>query len=251
MTANVTTLYRHPIKGYGVEELAEITLVAGAAMPGDRVWAVRDANGQFNADAPEWVSCRNFARGAKSPQLMAVKAQTHADERLTLSHPDLPNITVDLTRAEDCARLLRWAKPLSGEGRAASVEVVAAPGVSFTDSDWPSVSIMTQASLRALSQAAGRSLSPLRFRGNIWLDGFAAWEEAEWEGRTLAIGEARLEVVEPITRCRATTANPDTGQRDTDVLGILNDRFGHQEFGMAARVVQSGRIAPGDGVRVL
>ena len=203
----LTDLFRHPIKGYGVEAVGSADLTDGACFPGDRVWAVLDEAGHFDDDAPGWTACRNFARGAKSPALMAVKARTEADGRLTLSHRDLPDVTVDLSQSADQARFLRWAAPLTAEGRAKSTRIVSAPGVSFPDSDFQSVSIMSHASLRAMSQAAGRDLSPLRFRGNIWIDGTAPWEEQEWVGKTLAIGDARLEVVEPITRCRATTAN--------------------------------------------
>jgi hypothetical protein len=68
-------------------------------------------------------------------------------------------------------------------------------------------------------------------------------------GRTLRVGGAELEVVERIGRCRATEADPDTGERDTETLALLRDRFGHTDFGVIARVVGSGRIALGDEVR--
>lgn len=250
MTITVTDLFRHPVKAYGVERLDQVTLLAGACLPGDRKWAVLDEAGSFDHDAPGWTSCRNFAHGAKSPELMAVTARTESDGRITLMHRDLPNVTVDLNLPADRARFLRWAAPLTAEGRAASVDVVRA-GVGMTDSDYPSVSIMGRSSLRALSQAAGRDLAQARFRGNVWVDGTGPWEEFEWVGKRLSLGQAVLEGMEPITRCRATTANPETGQRDTDTLGLLNDRFGHQEFGLAARVIEGGLVAQGDTLAVL
>ncbi|KKL12864.1 hypothetical protein LCGC14_2531530, partial [marine sediment metagenome] len=88
-------------------------------------------------------------------------------------------------------------------------------------------------------------LSILRWRGNLWFDGLAPWAEADWPGRTFRLGAALLRIREPITRCRATTANPETGQSDADTLGALRG-FGHQTFGVYAEVIEGGPIARGD-----
>ena len=42
MQARVSHLWRHPIKGHGVESVATTMLAAGATMPWDRVWAIAD-----------------------------------------------------------------------------------------------------------------------------------------------------------------------------------------------------------------
>jgi uncharacterized protein YcbX len=58
--ATVTSLWRHPIKSHGREDVASTTLIAGQTMPGDRVWAV--AHEASKADGSEWVPCANFNR---------------------------------------------------------------------------------------------------------------------------------------------------------------------------------------------
>ena len=72
MTAEVAQLWRHPIKGHGREAVDRV-VIPGQTMPGDRVWAV--AHEASKADGSEWVPLRQFQRGAKAPQLMAVSAQ--------------------------------------------------------------------------------------------------------------------------------------------------------------------------------
>ena len=101
-----------------------------------------------------------------------------------------------------------------------------------------------------MSQKIGSELSVYRWRSNIWLDGLAPWEEFEWDGKDLKIGAARLRIVSPIERCKNVLANPDTGLRDHDVLGAL-ESWGHQNFSMAAEVVESGKVALGDRLDVL
>ncbi|WP_170387725.1 MOSC domain-containing protein [Ruegeria atlantica] len=245
MTAEVTQLWRHPIKSHGREAVQTVTVIPGQTMPGDRVWAV--AHEASKADGSDWVPCANFSRGAKAPQLMAISARSSGDT-LTLSHPDRP----DLTFAPDSEQqaFLDWVKPLMPADRAASARIIRVPGRGMTDSEYPSVSLCNMASHRAVSQKLGQELSPLRWRGNIWFDGLPPWEEFDWLGRDVRIGGTIFRVRERITRCLATTANPDTGTRDADTLGSLQT-WGHQDFGVYAEVQEGGAISVGDKVDLL
>jgi uncharacterized protein YcbX len=60
-----------------------------------------------------------------------------------------------------------------------------------------------------------------------------------------------FEGVEPIERCMATTANPDTGLRDADTLSALNALCGHQDFGLYARVIEPGTLSLDDTLELL
>ena len=248
MTARVDQIFRHPIKAHGVEALREVTLKANETMPWDRHWAV--AHDASKADASAWARCSNFSRGAGAPQLMAIAAQLNeATGIVTLTHPERPSISFDPDT--EASAFLDWVSPLMPKDRAQSSHILSVPGRGMTDSDFPSVSINSAASLSDLSTRMGQELSRLRWRGNIWLEGLATpWEELDWVGKTISIGEAELLIEAPITRCRSTTANPETGERDANTLGALND-LGHQFFGMAGRVAKAGRIRCGDRARLL
>ncbi|MGR3541300.1 MAG: MOSC domain-containing protein [Hasllibacter sp.] len=242
----VHALWRHPIKGHGAERLERATLEAGATLPWDRRWAVADEGARL--EGAGWAPCRNFGRGAKSPRLMAVDARSDVDAgTVTLTHPDRAPITVDPDAEPE--RLIDWARPLYAEGRPGPAAVIRAAGQGMTDADRPFVSLQSLASLRALSQGAGRDLDMRRFRGNLWLDGPALWEEEEWIGRRLRVGAAVLEVVEPIFRCRATEADPVTGRRDADTLGAMERLKGETSFGVNALVIEGGAVAVGDAAR--
>ena len=116
----------------------------------------------------------------------------------------------------------------------------------MTDSDFPSISILNAASLAALGKRLGQSLAMERFRGNVWLDGLAPFEEFDLLGRDIRIGVATLRVRERITRCKATTVDPATGLSDADTLGALRAGWGHEDFGVYAEVRTGGRVAVGD-----
>ena len=246
----VHALHRHPIKGHGVEALERVRLTAGETMPWDRRWAVPHEAARI--DGTGWAHCRNFGRGAGSPALMAITAEW--DEgigRMTLRHPDRPDLSFDPDVDGD--RFVEWAAPLYPESRPKPAALIRAEGQGMTDAQFPWLSVHSLASLRAVEGAAGRELSLHRWRGNVWLDGPALWEEDEWVGRRLRLGEAVLEVKEPIYRCRATEANPVTGRRDADTLGALTRLRGEGEtrFGVYAEVVEGGDVAIDDEARLL
>lgn len=247
MTGTVAHIWRHPIKSHGREALTSVALTENTTMPWDRTWAI--AHEGARTTGTEWASCANFSRGAKAPSLMAINVKLdEASEAITLSHPDRPDITIHPER--DAAKFLSWVKPLMPEDRAQSTEVMRVPGRGMTDSDFPSISICNLASHQAVEAHLNQSLSPIRWRGNIWLDALPAWEEATWVGKTIAIGSVELEIRQQITRCLATTASTKTGKRDADTLGALK-HFGHQEFGIYGVVTKSGTIAHGDKAKVV
>jgi len=252
MTPNIASLWRYPLKAHGRESLTRVGLLAGQTMPWDRAWAVTQEGSKFDRKNPAWVRCANFYRGSKVPALMAINAALNeATSTVSLTHPDLPDLSFEPDTRNGVERFLSWLAPLMPEGRAEPTDIVRVPDQGLTDTDYPSISINSYDTLKSLSVAAGHDLSPLRWRGNIWLKGFSAWQEFDWIGRDIRLGGAVLRVIEPIGRCLATAANPETGQRDIDTLADLQTHFGHKNFGVYARVISSGDVAVGDPAKLI
>lgn len=247
---HLAAIHRHPIKALGTEPLERAGLRAGETLPGDREWALAHARTPFDPEDPVWTRCTAFLRGATFPSLMAVTAETRPDGALALRHPSA-EVTADPRTPEGEAAILAFAAGLLPETAPRPVRLARVPGRGMTDSPEPTVSILSDASRRALSDHAGRDLDRRRFRGNLWLDGLGPWEEFDWIGRHLRLGGAVLAVTEPIGRCSATHADPETGRRDLDLLDLLESRLGHTDFGVMAEVVESGPVARGDAPELL
>lgn len=249
MRARLTTICRHPVKSIGYEELEAVALQPGQGLPHDREWAVAHAAAALGPVPRDWAPKMNFLRGAAAGTLMAVRARRDPDSgRLTLHHPERPGITVDPADPAGARALIDWVAPLWPAGRPAPDRLVRIPGQAMTDSPEPFVAVLGHASLRALSQRLGRPLSVHRWRGNLWLDGLAPWEEFDLIGRSFSIGEVRLVGRERIMRCEATMSNPESGRRDADTLGALEDGYGHRDFGIFAEVIAGGTVRLGDEV---
>jgi uncharacterized protein len=97
-----------------------------------------------------------------------------------------------------------------------------------------------------------------RFRILFELDGLAPFEEEEWEGRKVAIGEAVVAVLDPVPRCAVTNQDPRSGDQDFDTLGALRRTRPRRDrsqgpgllLGVYAVVERPGTVRRGDPVRV-
>jgi uncharacterized protein YcbX len=96
----------------------------------------------------------------------------------------------------------------------------------------------------------GLDLSKNRWRGNLWIDDLDPWTEMDWIGKIVQIGTVQFDIVEPVQRCMATTANPETGIRDADTLGALQ-AHGHQNFSVYAVARNNGNLSLGDKLTVI
>ncbi len=247
MSATLAQIWRHPVKALSREPLDHVRLTPGAGLPWDRHWAVTHEASKYQGG---WAPKINFLRGVTGPSLMAVTvALDEGARRLVLRHPERPDLDIAPDDADDTPRLLDWLEPIwpADKPRPAGIVTAERP---MTDVPDPWVSVLNLASHRAVGQRLGApDLSIHRWRGNLWIDGLAPWEEFDLVGKRLRIGDTVLDVQVRITRCKATMANPETGQRDLDTLGALG-AWDHQDFGVYASVVEGGDIAAGDPVRI-
>ena len=244
MTARLVHIWRHPIKGIGCEALTSADLTAEAPLPKDRAWALLHEGAAEDTEA--WQPRRNFMVVANGPRLAQIAAEFLTDTHLRLSHPDHPTLEFEPDTESD--RLVDWVRPLWPEQHSAPRRLVRAPEKSMADNGMAQLSVLNLSSLRALSQKVGQPLDPRRFRGNLWLDGLAPWEEFDLIDKTIKIGDVTLRITDRIERCRATEANPETGRRDVDPPKALRQGWGHKDFGVYATVVTGGTIAVNDPV---
>ena len=91
-------------------------------------------------------------------------------------------------------------------------------------------------------------LDERRFRSNVAIEGVEPWEELSWVGQEVCIGELRCRVEAPVVRCLATHANPETGERDRQIMTTLTHAFDQERptFAVALVPLAAGVIHLGD-----
>jgi uncharacterized protein len=244
----IASLHRYPVKGLAGQSLDALELTAGAGVPDDRRFAILRGDTSFDASHPRWVAKEKCVMLMRDTAL--ARLRTRYDERtsvLALDADGEPALEVDLSSAEGreraAAYVARIAEPSGGAPR-----IVEAGAMSFTDVPENCISIIGQASIDALSAAAGSTLHPQRFRANVYVTGGEAFAELGWLGREIALGDVVVRPFARIPRCAATSVNPETAERDLTVPKALKQHFGHVDMGVYAEVVRPGRAAVGDAV---
>lgn len=250
MNAWIASLYRHPVKGFTPERLAAADLTAGACFPCDRLFAVEDGPSGFDPQAPDHLSKMKFTVLARIPAV--AKARTAYDEAtgvFSARAEGRPDFAGDLATAAGRAGLEGWLTGLLADDIRGPLKVIEGPGAHrFMDSKSGFVSIVNLASVRDLSAKVGMDLDPLRFRANLYVEGWPAWVENGWTGRAMTLGTAAAEVLKPTVRCAATHVDPSTAERDIDLVKALFDHYGHMFCGVYLNVTQGGTVAEGDAV---
>ncbi len=89
-----------------------------------------------------------------------------------------------------------------------------------------------------------------RLRPNILIGGVRGLDEVAWPGAELHIGDAIVRLDSLRARCPMTTVDPDTLDRDPEVLRDIGRRFGGR-LALNADVKRGGTIRVGDAVRLV
>ena len=250
MSGHVAAIFRHPVKGFTPESLAQVDLAPGEGFPLDRAWAVENGPSGYDPEAPAFTPKQKFTVLAAIPKVAAVR--TRFDDASGVLSAEAPGVATFAGRLDEPpAReaFAAWLADVLGEDAQGPLKLVDARGAfRFTDHPLGQVSIVNLASVRDLSERMGVELDPLRFRANLYVEGWPAWAENEWEGRELMVGWAKAKVFKPIVRCAATHVNPTTAERDQEVVKALFDNYGHMFCGIYVQVTAPGRVGLGDAV---
>ena len=250
MNGHVAAIFRHPVKGFTPESLAQVDLAPGEGFPHDRAWAVENGPSGYDPDAPAFTPKQKFTVLAAIPRVAAARTQfDDATGVMTAQAPGAPTFAGRLTDASGREGFAAWLGDLLGDEARGPLKVVEARGAfRFTDHPKGQVSIINMASVRDLSAKMGVALDPLRFRANLYVEGWPAWVENDWAGRDLMVGWARATVFKPIVRCAATHVDPTTAVADQDVVKALFDAYGHMFCGVYIQMTSAGRVGLGDAV---
>ncbi len=228
----VEQLWRYPVKSMLGESCASLRVNA-RGVEGDRLYAVRDANGKLGSGKDSRRLCRIAG-------LFDLRA-TSVDGVTSVVFPNREKISAhDAEIHAALSRMLAQPVTLSLEG--ATPHFDAAP-----------IHILTTASLAWLKHALPDvKADERRFRPNLLLatEGSGPLEQ-QWIGRTLEVGEQlKLRITDPTERCRMVTLGQSELPEDAGVLRVIAQKLGAL-FGVYAEVLTPGEVRVGDPVRIV
>ncbi len=250
--AKIQSIYRYPVKGLSPQPFQRVTLRAGQTLPNDRRYAVENGPSGFDVAAPAWLAKTHFLMLMRNERLAALRTSFDDETRVLTIRLDGAEVASGaLETAEGRAAIERYLATYCASDLKGAPKVLTAPPHSFSDVAKKVVSIINLASVRAIERAVGRPLNPLRFRANLYVEGWPAWGEFDLLDKPIAIGKARAKVIKRIVRCAATNVDPVTAARDMEIPQVLQNSFGHGDCGVYAEVTDDGEIAIGDAIAAL
>ncbi len=224
-------------------------LVAGGYFPHDRLYAVENGPSGFDPAAAAFVAKTRFTVLASIPKLAL--ARTAYDETtgvLTVTAAGKTPFASDLRSAEGKAAFTAWLTDfLDPDERRGPLKVLTAPPHRFTDDPEGFISVVNLHSVRDLESRLGRTIDPLRFRANVYVDGWPAWSELDLSpDSSVMLGTAATTLVKSIQRCVATHVDPESGERDIKVVAALRNFYDHLNCGVYLRVTAGACVKEGD-----
>ena len=257
ISMKIDSLYRYPVKGLSPEALPSADVETGRGFAFDRLYAITDGSFVFDEANPVPMPKTHFLMLARFERLALLKTKfdpdTHHLEVVTSdSLYTFPLRGADGRKALAVFLTQFLAEPLRGEA-----EVVQAEGHQFTDISvlspalMRSISLISLATLRDLSDHVTQHLDPRRFRANVYFDDAAPWSELDWVGKTLKSGNVLLRVVRRTSRCPATSVDLERGVRDLNIPRSILGYRGHGDCGIYAEVLSPGHLQPGTKMSLL
>jgi uncharacterized protein YcbX len=246
-----------PVKSTRLHHPDAIRLERGGPV-GDRAFFFVDGNG------------RRFSGATKAP-ILPIRAEYDAeDDRLELRLPDGIVVAGEPVRSDEAVVVDFYGRPVAahivdGPFEEALSRYAGHP-LRLARPDRPGEALdvrpVTLVSLESVGELARRGghegdLSPARFRMTMEIEGVGApHEEDSWRLRRVRVGEAVLQIEDPVPRCVVTTLDPASGVRDFPTLHVIKgyrgvSAEGQLEFGVYADVAEPGTVRVGDGLELL
>jgi len=253
---SITQLYSYPVKGLSSAALNNVALKPNAGFPADRKFALALPDTEFDVNDPKPVPKTKFLMLARYESFANLVTQYDADQESLIIRDKTGKLLCDaaLNDPSERTRIEKFFRDYLPDVLDTAPRLVQAEGHQFTDVSVVSkemmhaVSLINLASLRALEDAVGQSIDPMRFRANIYFDNGDPWSEFDWIDNDVLVGSVTTKAVRRTRRCPATQVNPETAQRDIDVPAELEKHFGHRDLGIYVEVQEPGHIGIGDAV---
>ncbi|MGE0845322.1 MAG: MOSC domain-containing protein [Flavobacteriaceae bacterium] len=253
----IDAIYRYPVKGLSPEPLDSVAVETGATLPFDRAFAIENGPSGFDQAAPQYFPKNRFLMLMRDEKLAALHTRFDPESGMLEIHRNGKRVAggnigtpIGRTLVEQFFAAY-MADALRGAPRILCGHAEGRPPHSFSDIAAKRVSIINLASVVDIERITGRKVDPLRFRGNLHVEGIEPWAELALVGETLTTaGGVRLRVTDRIQRCAATNVDPATGERDMTIPRAIMGAFGHQDCGVYAEIVAGGRLSAGEALEV-
>jgi uncharacterized protein YcbX len=245
----IAQIFRYPVKGLSAEPMHRTWLDVGETIPFDRAYAIENGPSGFDPGSPQHVPKIAFLMLMRNERL--AELQTTFDETtqfLTIRQGEAIVAQGRLDAEAGRRDVERFFDRFEADELRGPTKVLNSPGFSFSDTRGPPkkvLSVINLESVKAIGREIGSDVHPLRFRGNLYVEGLDPWGEFEWVGKRVVAGSVAFEATKRIDRCAAVNVDPLTGKRDLNIVKSMMQAFGHIDCGIYLKVIEPGELEVG------
>ncbi|MFV1853326.1 MAG: MOSC domain-containing protein [Thalassospira sp.] len=253
MTVELKAIKRYPVKGMRGVDMPSAQITAHKMITDDRRFVIATQSSVGQDGVHEWARKSNFLQLVNTPKLAELGTEyDDATCTLTVLRNGRSICKGKLDDAMGRTVIEDFLKAFLKNDIAGTPKIYSVPDTNFGDMKEPYISILNLASIRDFgTRIVQAEVDPMRFRGNLLIDGLDPWKELEWEeGQIVKINDASFRVIHPITRCKATSVNPDTAIADINVPLMLRKGVNHLYMGVYVEALDDATLTPGDTITV-
>jgi uncharacterized protein len=203
---HISAIFRYPVKSMAGESL-DVARLGWHGIEGDRRFAFRKLTDKSNfpwltaSRLPELILYKPLGLDSRSAELFPTHVRTPDGNEYELQSKELQ---------EEISRRF-----------GSEVELMNLKAGVF---DEAAISVITSSTVQCIERESGRDVDLRRFRPNVVIESDSAepFEEDRWVGQTLIFGEgdnpAAVKIYMKDERCRMVNLDPDTAERDVQVM---------------------------------
>ena len=243
-------IWQYPFKGFPGQRFASVKVIPNQLLPADRRFAVSNGHPVSHEKLNEgWLSKRHFIQLLSEPRLAELKL-TYDESTDIIQLSDKTGAVLSRS-ANEAGQVMDRLHSLLPDQFQLTPRLCRLFDGGYTDTQAPWISLGGTASLADFSHFTHTSVDNRRFRLNLIIETQTPFEEFDWAGKNICIGDVKLEIIEPVGRCAAINVDPKTADASQNHLRTMRQIYGHTNLGMFARILKKGTLIQGADMHLI
>src|SRR6056300_1142180 len=261
MTIKISSIHFCPVKSVSYQTIDQCNIQKDIGLEGDRVFALLK---NIEADDPKLIDKEHEVRKGKWNKILTLKNTpalnkynfSYGNEQLTLYQKDQAILSINSNDTEERKKLVNKIIELENSindplvlmknNQLPYFDTTISTKVDFVNS----VSLLNIESIKDFRNKTKNEIEVQRFRGNFLMEGVNAWEERNWIGKIITIGNQKFHIKKNIPRCVAINIKPETDDKNLDLLRSLKEHYQHFDMGLYLVPLSSGKITKEDTIKI-
>ena len=261
MTIKISSIHFFPVKSVSYQTIDQCNIQKDIGLEGDRVFALLK---NIEKDNPKLIDKEHEVRKGKWNKILTLKNTpalnkynfSYEHEQLTLYQKDQAILSINSNDTEERKKLVDKIIELENSIKDPIIlmknkqlpyfDTTISTKVDFVNS----VSLLNIESIKDFRNKTKNEIEVQRFRGNFLMEGVNAWEERNWIGKTISIGNQKFHIKKNIPRCVAINIKPETDDKNLDLLRSLKEHYQHFDMGLYLVPLSSGKIVKEDTIKI-